>query len=94
MATTTNQTLWGFLWWLKHNRFKSIEAMNTDDLDAMILAWTTENAAECTVTTADPAAYGDSTFPKENTAAGSGIAAAQTQAACDQSFYPEQHHAG
>lgn len=95
MATTGNESFWAFIWWIRHNRFKSIEAMNDDDLLAMVAAFTAENTAgsDGTLTVADPGAYGTCGFPKENTAAASGIAAAQTQAACDQSFYPEQHHA-
>lgn len=96
MATTANEALWGFVWWIRHNRYKSVEAMNEDDLLAMATAFGAENTAgsDGTLTAADPGSYGTCGFPKESTAAGSGIAAAQTQAACDQSFYPEQHRAG
>ena len=94
MAVTADIELWAFLWWLKHNPLKSIEAMNTDDLDAMVLAFVTENATAGPFTTTDHGTYTGVTFPKKATAAGSGITAAQTTIACEQSIYPEQHHSG
>jgi len=94
MAVSADITLWSFLWWLKHNPFKSIEAMTEDDLDAMVLAFTTENATAGPLNTTDPGTYTGLTFPKLDTAAGSGVTAAQTTAACEQSFYPEQHRSG
>ncbi len=97
-VATANQTLWGFLWWIKHNPFVAIETMTTLQLDAMVLAYTTENATDATLSTTDPGAGGaygaTQTFPKTDTAAGSGIAATQTVAACEQSHYPEQHRSG
>lgn len=94
MAVTADIELWAFIWWLKHNPFKSIEAMNEDDLDAMVTAFVTENATAGPFTTTDHGTYTGVTFPKTDTAAGSGVTAAQTVAACDQSHYPEQHKSG
>ncbi len=94
MAVTADIELWAFLWWLKHNRFKTIEAMNEQDLDAMVLAFVTENEAAGPFTLTDHGTYTGVTFPKTDTAAASGITAAQTQAACDQSHYPEQGKSG
>jgi len=94
MAVTADINLWAFIWWIKHNPHKSIEAMNTQDLDAMVTAYVTENETDGPFTTTDHGTYTGVTFPKENTAAGSGITGAQTVAACEQSFYPDGHHSG
>ena len=91
-AGSATATFWSFLWWIKHSPFKSIEAMTEDDLDAMSAAFQTENPDS--VTTADAGVYTNMTFPKTDTAAGSGVTAAQTVAACEQSHYPEQHKSG
>lgn len=94
MAVTADIELWAFLWWLKHNPYKSIDAMNEDDLDAMVLAFMTENETGGPFTLTDHGTYTGVTFPKTDTAAGSGITAAQTTVACEQSHYPEQHKSG
>ncbi|MDD5458394.1 MAG: hypothetical protein PHF37_03270 [Phycisphaerae bacterium] len=96
MAATTDQTFWGFLWWIKHNPFKSIEAMNTDDLDEMAKQFAAVNVTAGTLSLTDPGSYGTLDFPKKGTSParyatdGNGVAAAQTVAACEQSLYPEQ----
>ncbi len=95
MAASTDQTFWGFLWWLKHNPLKSIEAMNEDDLNAMVLAFVTVNETVCTFSLADPGAYGTLQYPKKGGLSdAAGVTAAQTQAVIDQSHYPEQHYSG
>lgn len=95
MAATTNQTLWGFLFWLKNNPLKSFEAMNEDDLDAVVLAFTTVNETVSSLTTTDPAAYGTLEYPqKGGLSDGAGVTAAATQAVINQSHYPEQHYSG
>lgn len=95
MAATTDQTFWGFLWWIKHNRHKSIESMTEDDLDAMVLAFTTVNVTLCTFSTTDPLAYGTLEFPqKGGLDDGNGVTAAATQAVADQSHYPDTHYGG
>ena len=92
---TTQQTFWGFLWWIKHNRHKSIEAMTEDDLDAMAQAFATVNITPSTITTTDPLAYGTLDFPqKAGLADNTGLQAAATQAACDQSHYPDTFYSG
>ncbi len=95
-AATANQTLWGFLFWIKNNRHLSIEAMTEDELDALILAYTTENASDATLTTTDPLSYGATqTYPKKGEAAGSGVSATTpTRAICDQSKYPKTSFSG
>jgi len=95
MAATTNQAVWGLLWYLRHNPHKSIEAMNDDDVVAAAKLWMLENAIDSATTEADPLAYGTITFPKTDTTAGSGIsAAAVSQAICVQAHYPETHRSG
>jgi len=95
MAADTDQTFWGFLWWIKHNRHKSIEAMTEDDLDAMVLAFVTVNETLCTFSTKDPLAYGTLEYPQKGGLSNTnGMTAAATQAACDQSHYPDTHYSG
>ena len=95
MAATTNQTFWGFLWWIKHNRGLSIEAMTEDDLNALALAFTTVNATVSTLTTTDPEAYDTLEFPqKGGLDDGNGVTATATQAVADQSHYPKTHYGG
>lgn len=95
MAASKNQVLWGFLWWIKHNRHKSIEAMTEDDLDAMVSAFVKVNATLCTFTATDPLAYGTLEYPqKDGLADTDGMLAVGTQAACDQSHYPDTHYSG
>lgn len=91
-ASTATQSFWSFLWWIKHNPFKSIDAMNEDDLDAMSAAFQVENIE--TITTTDAADYGTITWPKTDIAAPGGVAAVQDTASCEQSHYPEQHRSG
>ena len=95
MAATADQTIWGFRWWLIHNPFKSIEAMTLIDFDAAFQAFVNVNVTAGTLSTTDPGSYGTLDFPKKGTTTryatdGSGVAAAQTVAVCEQSLYPEQ----
>ena len=71
-AATGNQTLYGFIYWLKGNPFKSIEAgMTHADLDAMVLEYVTVNETDGTLTAADPASYGATQdFPKHDNTGG------------------------
>lgn len=93
MAATTNQTFWGFLWWIKHNPFKKVEQLTEQDLDAMALAFTTVNTTLCTFTTTDPGSYGTLQYPKQGGLADTtGVTAAQTEAVCNQSHYPDEHY--
>lgn len=95
MAATTNQTFWGFLWWIKHNRGLSIEAMTEDDLDALAVAFTTVNATVASLTTTDPLAYDTLEFPQKGGLDDqNGVTAVATQAVADQSHYPKTHYGG
>jgi len=98
-AATADQTLYGFIYWLKHNPVKSVEAGFThDDLDAMVKAYVTMNATDATLSAADPLSYGDAQdIPGKSNdgsqlADGAGILfETPTQALCDQSKYPDTH---
>jgi hypothetical protein len=98
-AATANQTLHGFIYWLKRNPYKSIEAGFTHaDLDAMVAAYVATNTTDATLT-ADPLSYGATqdypTFGATGLGDGTGVCCATpTQAICDQSFYPDQHRSG
>ncbi len=97
---TANETLHGFVFWLKRNPFKSVEAGFThDDLDNMLAAYITVNASDMnTGTVADPLAYGATQdIPgKANDGSelvdGAGISfTTPTQAVTDKSKYPDEH---
>lgn len=95
MAATADQTLWGFRWWLIHNPVKTFGSMTQDDFDNAFNAFVAVNVTAGTLSTSDPGSYGTLDFPKKATSTryatdGSGVAAAQTVAACEQSLYPDQ----
>ena len=96
-ASTADQTLYGFIYWLKHNPVKSVEAGFThDDLDAMVLAYVTTNATDATLSAADPASYGATQDYPTSGATGKGdgtgvSATTPTTLIIDQSRYPDQH---
>lgn len=93
-AATADQTLYGFIYWLKHNPFKSIEAgMTYADLDAMVKLYCKVNASDATLSAADPLSYGATQdFPDSDMGDGTGVSATTPSAAiCSQSFYPDQH---
>lgn len=100
-SATANQTLHGFIYYLKHNPFKSIEAgMTHADLDAMRDAYITVNTSDATLT-ADPLSYGATQdFPKRDAtgaaqADGAGVSCTTpTTLITDQAHYPEQHYGG
>ncbi len=95
MAATTDQTFWGFLWWLKNNPYRSIEALTERDLDAIVLAFVTVNETLCTFSLTDPGAYGTLEYPqKDGLSDEAGVTAAQTLAVINQSHYPQQHYSG
>jgi hypothetical protein len=95
-AATAAETLWGFVYWLKRNPFKSIEAgMTHADLDAMLKSYCTTNATDATLST-DPGAYGATqdypAFGATGLGDGTGVSATTpSNAICEQSFYPDQH---
>ena len=83
MAASADRVFWAFVWYVKHNRFKSIASMNEDDFDAMVKGYALENSTE--LSAADPGTYTDVEYP-------GGITASNTQAIADQSDYPEGHY--
>ena len=99
-AASADQTLYGFIYYLKRNPFKSIEAgMTHADLDAMVKAYVTVNATDATLSAADPLSYGATQdFPKRDStgagwADGAGVSATTpTSLITDQAHYPEQHY--
>lgn len=104
MTVTTRQCIWGFIYWMKHNPFKSIEAgMTFADLDEMLVQYAAVNATDTSMST-DPGSYGDMDFPKKGTAPvlyatdTNGVASGANDAAnillCEQSQYPDQHQGG
>jgi len=98
-AATADQTLYGFIYWLKRNPFKSVEAGFTHaDLDAMVTAYVTVNASDATLSATDPLSYGATQDYPTSGLAGAGLAdgagvscTTPTSAVCDQSHYPDQH---
>lgn len=99
-SATADQTLYGFVYYLKRNPFKSIEAGFThDDLDNMLDAYVTVNASDASLSSSDPLSYGATQdFPKRDStgagwADGAGVSCTTpTSAVCDQAHYPEQHY--
>lgn len=82
MAANADKTFWAFVWYVKNNRFKTVEAMTESDFDAMVEGYARENSSE--ITYPDGGTYTDIEYP-------GGITAAKTRATCDQSDYPEGH---
>jgi len=77
MAATADQTLWGFIMYVKNNPFKSIDNMTENDFDAMVKQFVAVNvtAGTLTVATAQDLAdyygygaidFGTLDFPKKN----------------------------
>ena len=96
-AATADQTLYGFIYWLKRNPFKSVEAGFThDDLDAMVKAYVTVNASDASLSSSDPLSYGATQdYPKAGGLDdGNGVSCTTpTNAICEQSHYPDEHYA-
>jgi len=96
-VATADQTLYGFIYWLKRNPYKSIEAGFTHaDLDNMVSFYVTTNASDASLSSSDPLSYGATqdypTFGSTGLGDGTGVSCTTpTQAVCDQSFYPDQH---
>lgn len=98
-AATANQTLHGFIYWMKHNPFKSPfgGSFTEADLDAMVAAYVAVNASDATLTS-DPLSYGATQdFPKKGSTTryasdGSGVSCTTPSTkVCEQSLYPDQH---
>jgi hypothetical protein len=102
MAASASATYWGFVFWLKHNPYTSIEEMTEADLDNMVQEYAKVNATQSSFTVTngvaiDPVTYTNIQFPKKGTttryaADGSGVATSTTvalnTAAANQSLYP------
>ena len=52
MAVAANKIFWGFLFYVKHNPYKSVEEMTWPDLHAMAKAFAKDNATSGTLTAA------------------------------------------
>ena len=79
-APTADVVFWGFLWWLRHNRFQDIETLTEEDLVSSATLFASQNSDA--LSAADPGTYTDLEWPGT-------ITATQTQATCDQSTYPQ-----
>jgi hypothetical protein len=101
-VATADQTLYGFIYWLKRNPFKSIEAGFTfADLDEMVKQYCAVNATDASLSSTDPLSYGDTQdIPKKGSstryaADGTGVSfTTPSDAVCNQSLYPDQHLSG
>lgn len=99
MATTKSEIFWGFLFWIRHNPYKSFESMTEDELLEHAKQYAAVNATEASLST-DPLNYGDAEFPKRGTTTRyatdtngieTGTDLATNIAAAEQSLYPEEH---
>lgn len=52
MAVAADKVFWGFLFWIKHNPYKSIESMGWEDLHEMAKQFAAVNATSGTLTAA------------------------------------------
>ena len=100
MASTQNQTLWGFLAYARGNPHMSLNSVHFDELDKMAEMYcTTNNTDGGTLTTTDPGTYSAAQdFPAKGpvigSADGAGVAAVTaTTAILNQAQYPQDHHA-
>lgn len=99
-AATADQTLYGFIYWLKRNPFKSpFSGQFTEaDLDEMVKQYCAINTTDGTLSAADPLSYGATQdYPKKGSttryaADGAGVSATTPSGAiCSQTLYPDQH---
>ena len=97
MAASVDETFWAFLYYIKRNPLKAIEAMTADDLDAMAQLFGIVNETQCSFTITygvaiDPLSYGTIDFPKKDSTDGTGVSATTpTPKLTDQAEYPESH---
>lgn len=79
MAVNANKVFWGFLFWVKHNPYKSVESMTWEDLYEMAKQFAAVNATSATLTAATALTHAnlgfgvvdfstDVDFPKKGTA--------------------------
>lgn len=52
MSIAGDKAFWGFLFYVKHNPYKSVEAMTWEDLHAMAAMWAEDNDSSCELTAA------------------------------------------
>lgn len=100
MAATVDETFWSFLYYIKRNPHKSIEAMTEQDLDAMVQLFAKVNETQCAFTITsdvaiDPLSYGTIDFPKTGGSDQNGVSATTpTSLLTDQALYPEDNFGG
>ena len=82
MAATADRIFWAFVWYAKHNPYKSMDNMTSDDFDAMVTGYALENSTE--LSAADPGTYTDVEYP-------GAITADNATTTTDQVDYPEEH---
>ena len=102
MAITAVNTLYAFVYYLKHNPVKSVEAGFTHaDLDNMLDLFCTVNSGEGTLVTSanDPLSYGATMDIPGKANDGSQLPTTAgvsfttpSQAVCDQAKYPDTHY--
>jgi hypothetical protein len=62
MAVNADETFWGFLFWIKHNPYMSIEEMTWPDLHEMAKQFAAVNATACTLTAATALSHANEGF--------------------------------
>jgi len=62
MAVDADEMFWGFLFWVKHNPYKSVEEMTWEDLHDMAAAFAVENETAGTLTAATKLSHANQGF--------------------------------
>jgi len=62
MAVDADECFWGFLFYVKHNPYKSVEAMTWDDLYEMAKLWAVDNATSFGLTAATAQSHANEGF--------------------------------
>ena len=62
MSMSSDKTFWGFLFYVKHNPYKSVEQMTWDDLHEMAKLWAVENGTAQTITAATALSHANQGF--------------------------------
>ncbi len=52
MVVAADKVFWGFLFWVKHNPYKTVESMNWDDLHELARQFAAVNVTSATLTVA------------------------------------------
>jgi len=87
MAASLRVTFWSFVHYIKNNRFKTVESMTEDDLDALAEGFARENNTELVAATDNTALDGTYTSIEWP----GGVTAKRDRATCDQADYFEGH---